>query len=102
MAGYKPKDQDNDSDVMPVTGASGSLKLADLAGKAYDDPQWDELLNQMTIADMTKLINNGGWKTEAIDSVGKVATSDCDGPSGLSNYVTGSTGTQFPTEVLMA
>ena len=51
---------------------------------------------------MVKLINNGGWKTEAIDSVGKVATSDCDGPSGLSNYVTGSTGTQFPTEVLMA
>ena len=102
VAGYKPKDQDNDADVMPVTGASGSLKLADLAGKDYDDPQWDELLNQLSIADMTKLINNGGWKTEEIASVGKVATSDCDGPSGLSNYVTGSTGTQFPTEVLMA
>lgn len=102
VAGYKPKDHDNESDVMPVTGAAGSLKLADLAGKAYDDPQWDELLNQMSIADMVKLINNGGWKTEAIDSVGKVATSDCDGPSGLSNYVTASTGTQFPTEVLMA
>lgn len=102
VAGYKPKDYDNDDDVMPVTGASGTLKLADLAGKDYDDPQWDELLNQMSVADMVKLINNGGWKTEAIDSVGKIATSDCDGPSGLSNYVTGSTGTQFPTEVLMA
>lgn len=102
VAGYKAKDHDNDSDVMPTQGASGSLKLSDLAGKAYDDPQWEELLNQLSVADMVKLINNGGWKTEAIDSVGKVATSDCDGPSGLSNYVTGSTGTQFPTEVLMA
>ncbi len=102
VAGYKQKDQDNADDVMPTQGAAGSLTLKDLAGKDYDDPQWEELLNQLSVADMVKLINNGGWKTEAIDSVGKVATSDCDGPSGLSNYVTGSTGTQFPTEVLMA
>ncbi len=102
VASYKPKNHDNPDDVMPTQGVAGSLTLKDLAGKAYDDPQWDELLNQLSIADMTKLINNGGWKTEEITSVGKVATSDCDGPSGLSNYVTGSTGTQFPTEVLMA
>lgn len=99
---YKPEDHDDENDVMPVTGASGSLTLADLAGKDYDDKDWDSLLDQMSIDDMTTLINNGGWKTVAIDSIGKVATSDCDGPSGLSNYVTGASGTQFPTEVLMA
>ena len=87
---------------MPTTGAKGSLTLADLAGKDYGDASWEKLLDQMSIEDMTTLINTGGWQTAAIDSVGKVATSDCDGPSGLSNYVTGSNGTQFPTEVLMA
>ncbi len=99
---YYPTDHDNPDDAMPTTGAKGSLKLADLAGKGYDDANWEKLLNQMSIEDMTTLINTGGWQTAAIDSVGKVATSDCDGPSGLSNYVTGSNGTQFPTEVLMA
>lgn len=99
---YDPADYDNPDDVMPTTGAKGSLTLADLAGKGYDDGSWDKLLDQMSIEDMTTLINTGGWQTAAIDSVGKVATSDCDGPSGLSNYVTGSNGTQFPTEVLMA
>ncbi len=99
---YDPADYDNPDDVMPATGVKGDLKLADLAGKGYDDANWDKLLDQMSIEDMTTLINTGGWQTAAIDSVGKVATSDCDGPSGLSNYVTGSNGTQFPTEVLMA
>ena len=99
---YDPSDYDDENDVMPATGVKGSLTLADLAGKSYDDKNWESLLDQMSISDMDTLINTGGWKTAAIDSVGKVATSDCDGPSGLSNYVTGSTGTQFPTEVLMA
>ncbi len=99
---YKAEDHDNADDVMPTVGASNGLTLADLAGRSYDDADWDKLLDQMSLEDMTTLINTGGWKTAAIDSIGKIATSDCDGPSGLSNYVTGSNGTQFPTEVLMA
>ena len=79
---YDPKDYDNPDDVMPTTGAKGSLKLADLAGKGYDDADWEKLLDQMSIEDMTTLINTGGWQTAAIDSAGKVATSDCDGSYG--------------------
>ena len=78
------------------------ITLADVAGKDYEDADWDRLLNQMSIDDMVTLINTGGWQTAAIASVGKVATSDCDGPAGLNNYVTGAAGTTFPTEVLMA
>ena len=99
---YDPTAYDNADDVMPTTGAKNGLTLADLSGKDYNDEQWELLLDQLTIDDMQTLVNTGGWKTAAIESVGKVATSDCDGPSGLSNYVTGSTGTQYPTEVLMA
>lgn len=101
-AGYKPNKLDNDEDVMPTLGANNGLTLADLTGKAYDDPMWDQLLDQLTVEDMITLINTGGWQTAAIESVGKIATTDCDGPAGLSNYVTGASGTQFPTEVLMA
>lgn len=99
---YKPEDHDEPDAVMPTTGASNGLKLADLTGKSYNDPMWDQLLDQMTVEDMVTLVSNGGWATAQIDSVGKVRTSECDGPAGLSNYLTGSMGTQFPTEVLMA
>ena len=44
---------------------------------------WDQLLDQMSFEDMSLLVNLGGWQTAQIDSVGKVATSDCDGPAGL-------------------
>ena len=99
---YKPEKHDDPNDVMPTIGAKNGLTLTNLAGKSYDDPDWEKLLDQLSIDDMVSLINVGGWQTVEVKSVGKVATSDCDGPSGLSNYVTGSNGTQFPTEVLMA
>lgn len=99
---YKPEDHDDPDAVMPTTGASNGLKLADLTGKSYDDPMWEQLLDQLTVDDMVTLVSSGGWSTAQIDSVGKVRTSECDGPAGLSNYLTGSMGTQFPTEVLMA
>lgn len=102
VAKYNPSKYDNEDDVMPTLGADNGLTLADLAGKSYDDANWDKLLDQLSLEDMITLINTGGWQTAAIQSVGKVATSDCDGPAGLSNYVTHTTGTQFPSEVLMA
>ena len=99
---YDPTSLDNPADQMPTLGAQNGLKLIDLTGKDYDDPQWEQLLDQLTFEDMVTMINIGGWQTAAIDSVGKVATSDCDGPAGLSNFITGAYGTAYPSEVLMA
>ena len=99
---YDGTKYNDDADEMPVTGAKNGLKLADLTGKDYDDPMWDQLLDQMSFDDMATMINVGGWQTAAIDSVGKVGTSDCDGPAGLSNFITGAYGTAYPSEVLMA
>lgn len=102
VAGYNSKSYDRAEDQMPATGADSSLMLADLTGMDYDDPKWDELLDKMTFEDMASLVNVGGWQTVAVESIGKVATSDCDGPAGLNNFITGSYGTTFPAEVMMA
>ena len=102
VIGYNPKEYDNEEDIMPELKAEKELTLSDLAGRTYDDEQWETLLNQLSIKDMVTLINTGGWQTAAVASVGKVATSDCDGTAGLNNYITGVAGTTFPTEVLMA
>lgn len=93
----------NDSaDEMPTMGANNGLSLFDMAGKAYDDPDWEKLLDQMSFEDMATLINMGGWQTAAVKSVGKIATADCDGPAGVSNFLTGAKGTAYGSEVLMA
>ena len=99
---YDPTKYDNASDTMPAVGAQNGLTLYDLADKEYDDPQWEQLLDQLTYEDMSLMINLGGWQTAAIESVGKPGTSDCDGPAGLSNFITGAYGTAYPAEVLMA
>ena len=99
---YDSTAYDNAEDPMPTLGSDNGLTLADLTGKAYDDPMWDQLLDQMSFEDMSLLVNLGGWQTAQIDSVGKVATSDCDGPAGVNNFITGTYGTPYPTEVLMA
>ena len=99
---YDPTKYDNASDVMPATGAQNGLVLYDLTGAEYDDPRWEQLLDQLTFDEMSLMVNLGGWQTAAIDSVGKAATSDCDGPAGLSNFITGAYGTAYPAEVLMA
>ncbi len=102
VAGYDPAAHDNADDVMPTVGADNGLKLADYRGVAIDDPSWEALLDQLSYEDMSLMINLGGWQTAAVPSVGKVATSDCDGPAGLSNFITGAYGTAYPAEVLMA
>ena len=99
---YDPTKYDNADDVAPTLGADNGKTLYDLYGKAYDDPDWDALLDQLTFEDMALMINLGGWQTAAVPSVGKIATSDCDGPAGLSNFITGAYGTAYPAEVLMA
>lgn len=99
---YDGTKYNDDGDEMPTMEADNGLTLYQLTGLDYNDPKWEELLDQLSFDDMAKLINIGGWQTTEVKSVGKIATSDCDGPAGLSNFVTGAYGTAYPSEVLMA
>ena len=71
---FNPDDFNNPEDAMPVTGASNGVVLKDLRGLAYDDPKWDELLDEMTVADMDNLIALGGYQTYPVERIGKVTT----------------------------
>ena len=52
--------------TMPTTNAPYHLSLRELAGKEYNDPLWDEFLDQLTPGEMLKLFNNGCYSTAAI------------------------------------
>lgn len=99
---YDPADYNDESDEMPATGANNGMELADLRGVDYDDPQWDTLLDQMTIEDMDTVIALGGYQTAAASSVGKTQTIDCDGPASINNNFTGTGSIGFPAGVMIA
>ena len=80
----------------PVYGADNGLTLIDLRGKDYDDPLWDDLLDQLTPEDYDLTIARGGYGTEALESVGKPFAIDADTASGL---IYGGNGLSFCTPV---
>lgn len=99
---YNPEDYNDESDEMPTTGAKNGLELVDLRGVDYDDPQWDKLLDQLTVSEMDTMIALGGYQTSAAKSVGKIQTIDCDGPASINNNFTGTGSIGFPSAVIIA
>lgn len=88
---------------MPTTGADNGLTLADLRDAEYDDPRWDQLLDQMSTEEMRELISMGGYRTAAVPSIDKAATVDIDGPAGLSSFMGSSRqGGAFPVAMVLA
>ena len=90
------------SATMPATGAKNGLVLVDLAGLDYDDPKWDQLLDQLTVKEMNTLISKGGYGSPAISSIGKLRVSDVDGPASLNNNFTGVGSIGLPSAVSVA
>ena len=90
----------SDSDPAIVIADHG-LTLEDMAGLAYDDPQWQQLLEQLTVEDMTNMISNGGWSTPEAKSVGKPATTELDGPAGINSLTSSLKGVPFPVQTVI-
>lgn len=99
---YDPKDYNDPADEMPVTGAKNGLTLASMRGLPYDDPQWEKLLDQLTVTEMDTMVAIGGYQTSAAKSVKKVGTVDCDGPASINNNFTGVGSIGFPSAVMIA
>lgn len=53
---YDPRDYE--AVDMPVLGAKNGLTLFEMIGLAYDDPLWEQLLDQLTFEDMVSLIGD--------------------------------------------
>ena len=91
--------------TVPTQGdLSSDLKLIELRGVDYDDPLWDELLNKLTFDELKNLYNNGAFRTIAIESIGKPATLESDGPVGFTNFMSDAEiygTTAYPAEVVM-
>ncbi|MBQ6757352.1 MAG: glycoside hydrolase family 3 C-terminal domain-containing protein [Oscillospiraceae bacterium] len=98
---YDPTKYINPADTMPTTGAKNGVMLIDLRGKAYDDPMWDKLLDEVTVDEMADMIALSGYQTPAIESIGKVQNVDSDGPAAINNNFTGGGSIGYPIEVVI-
>ena len=99
---YDSSLDNNSSDEMPLTDQDNGLTLADLRGADYDDPRWESLLDQMSVEDMVNLSGIAGYQTGSVDSVGKISTTDVDGPQAINNSFTGVGSIAFPACVMTA
>ncbi len=91
---------------MPTLGADNGLKLVEMIGLDYDDPKWEQLLDQLTYDEMVSLIGDSfHWRMPA-DSVQAPGSRDENGPQGLTVALFGSTlgveTTAFTSEDVMA
>lgn len=81
----------------PVSGADNGLTLSDLRAVDYDDPRWEQLMDQLDFsADKDNLKGNlsgAAYLTFGVNSIGLPATTEADGANGLkvSNIVEGGT-----------
>ena len=60
-----------------------TIKFADMAGVAKDDPKWTEFMNQLTWTELCDLVTTGTGAVE-IPAIGKAADSSSDGPVQIS------------------
>ncbi len=76
-----------DGDKMPVygtvTSSQGALNIAMLEELSYDDPLWEDLLNQMTQEEQIYMMNYGMGYLAGAESVGAPGVKATDGPQGL-------------------
>lgn len=96
LAAYKVDDSDDDpyyayeaptQQDSALSYEDTKVKLWSLIGKDYDDPLWDELLDQLTVGQMANLVVMGNYHTEAIGNIDKPITTDPDGPMGYSIFM---------------
>ena len=91
-----------DGFIEDIAVVNHDLKIEDMKGLAYDDPKWNDFLEQIPVSEMVNLVSNGGWATQEVPSVGKLGYTEVDGPNGVNNIMAGSTGNQFCAQSVLA
>lgn len=77
----------------PTMGKNANLQLINMMDVAYDDPQWDTFMDQLTYEEMASVTLTGLRETAGVSSVGKPGTIDHNGPSGVTQkYSIGANG----------
>ena len=75
--------QAGEDDVAARKDGKTAIQLWEMSGVPFDDAKWTTFMNQMTYEEMVSAINDGYYRNNAIDPIGKPAVIDQDGPAQL-------------------
>ena len=76
-------EENNPITEMPTVNTDGtSYTLASMRGVDWDDPKWDDYMNQFTVSKMVEMVTNGGWNEKADIENGVPESYDADSPYG--------------------
>lgn len=76
-------EQGNPITEMPKTNVDKTnYNLAEMRGVPFDDPKWDDFIDQFTVESMAYMFSNGGWQAPADTDNGVPKSWDTDSPYG--------------------
>ena len=99
------------SDEAPVFGAKNGLKVFDNGkvtdlgyklGANYNDPEWEDVLDQLTENELRNMTLHGYVNTAELSSVGKAKHRNVDGPNQIGSFNFPTAGTGFPNATVVA
>lgn len=71
-------------------------------GLDYGDPEWESVINNLSISDMESLVLHGYLSTTSIDLIGKPRTKEVDGPAQVGSFNQLSYGVGYPNPTVLA
>ena len=76
---------DAENVAYPTYGANNGKQIIDVKGLDYNDEAWNDILDNLSWEDTVKIVTQGFRSTTEVTSVGKPATTDSNGPCGLTD-----------------
>ena len=70
------------SEMPSVNTDATSYSLASMRGVDFNDPKWDDYMNQFSLDSMAQMATNGGWNEKADAENGVPESYDADSPYG--------------------
>jgi beta-glucosidase len=76
--------------------------LGRLLGQDYTNATWDDVLDNLSVSDMKRLVLHGYLATGALDELGKPRTKEVDGPAQVGSFNQLSYGVGYPAPSVLA
>lgn len=93
----------NEKNGLSVSDSTGKItELGLKLGKDYFDPDWENLLDQLSIEEAANMVSNAYATTQKIASIGKIELIDYDGPSQIKSFSGAPRGTAYPGNPVVA
>lgn len=99
---YVASEHIDPNEEQPNEVTQSGLNLIDMRGIPYDDPMWSTFIDQIPHKELATMLMDGAYNTKALANIGKPATVELDGPSGINAFMGSIHGTAYTSEVVMA